>query len=538
MIKVPAPDSEPVRTYAPESRERETLQAAVAQLKQQPCHIPMIIGGQAFHSEHRSPIHCPHDHQLQLGHYNCAEARHADTAIKAALDARAGWQALPWRCRAAVFLKAAELAAGPWRDRLNAATILGQSKTVHQAEIDSACELVDFFRFNVYFAEQIYAQQPMSAGVAWNYQEYRPLDGFIFAATPFNFTAIAANLPTAPALMGNTVIWKPSERAVLSSYLVMELLIEAGLPAGVVNFLPTDNPGEVGSAILADASLAGIHFTGSTRTFNYLWREIANNLEHYRNYPRLVGETGGKDFVFAHPSAAVQPLVTALIRGAFEYQGQKCSAASRGYIPQSLWDVVINGLGNQLEGLRVGPACDFNNFMSAVIDRRAYEQISGYIEFARGDADYTILYGGEYSDDKGYFIRPTVIATRNPSARLMTEEIFGPVLTLYCYEDDAMEQVLRELDEATPYALTGAVFARDRAAIELISQRLNQSAGNFYINDKPTGAVVGQQPFGGGRKSGTNDKAGSTLNLLRWVSVRTVKENFVPDTDYRYPHMG
>ena len=538
MIKVPEPCNEPVRPYSPGSKERERLQTAIAQLKEQKCRVPIVIGGRAVRSGETASIRCPHDHSLQLGDYDSAGSEHAEAAIRAALDARAGWGAMPWRSRAAVFLKAAALAAGPWRDRLNAATVLGQSKTPHQAEIDAACELVDFFRFNVFFAEQLHAQQPLSSGVSWNYQEYRPLDGFVFAVTPFNFTAIAANLPTAPALMGNTVIWKPSERSVLSSHVVMELLIEAGLPGGVINFLPSAKPGEVGSSVLADPNLAGIHFTGSTQTFNHLWREVANHLERYRNYPRLVGETGGKDFVFAHPSAAVEPLVTALVRGAFEYQGQKCSAASRGYIPGSLWEDVVNGLERRLDELPVGPPCDFRNFMGAVIDRRAYEQITGRIEAAKSDPDYRILLGGDYHDDAGYFIQPTVIATRNPAARLLTEELFGPVLTLYRYEDECLEQALSDLDEGTPYALTGAVFARDRAAIEHLSGRLRQSAGNFYINDKPTGAVVGQQPFGGARKSGTNDKAGSTLNLLRWVSVRTVKENFVPDTECRYPHMG
>ena len=538
MLKVPKPENEVVRTYAQGSGERENLRSAINKQKSEKYNVPLLIGNKVVHTEKNIPIHCPHDHSLGLGQFSCATASHAKEAIASALDARQSWQSLSWQSRAAVFLKAAALAAGPWRDRLNAATILGQSKTVHQAEIDSACELVDFFRYNVYFAEQLYAQQPVSSGVIWNYQELRPLDGFVFAVTPFNFTAIAANLPTAPALMGNTVVWKPSERAVLSSYVVMELLIEAGLPAGVINFLPTDNPVDVGNTIVSNTHLAGIHFTGSTNTFYKLWRGVADNLESYRNYPRLVGETGGKDFVFAHSSAELQPLVTALVRGAFEYQGQKCSAASRAYIPESLWQPVVDGLGIVLKNVAIGPACDFKNFMSAVIDKRAFEEISTYIEFARNNSEHDILFGGEYSDDEGYFVKPTVIVSRNPGSRLMTEEIFGPVLTLYCYQDEDLDQVLDQVDESTPFALTGAVFAQDRAAIDYIGDKLRQSAGNFYINDKPTGAVVGQQPFGGGRKSGTNDKAGSQQNLTRWVSPRTVKENFVSDRSIEYPHMA
>jgi len=536
-IKTPIPVNEPVRDYRQGSAERSSVKAAIESLQVQPVQVPLHIGGEDRQTDKRVDIHCPHDHDLILGTYSSATSSDAAAAVDAAQQAQRHWQALPWQERVAVFLRAADLAAGPWRDILNASTMLGQGKSVYQAEIDAACELVDFLRFNCYFAEQIYAQQPISSPGVWNRLEYRPLDGFVFAVTPFNFTAIAANLPTAPALMGNTVVWKPSERSVLSSHLVMRLLIEAGLPAGVVNFLPTDDPAPVGDAILSDENLAGVHFTGSTATFQAIWQKVSDNIARYRSYPRLVGETGGKDFVFAHPSADLAALATGLIRGAFEFQGQKCSAASRAYIPASMWDGLTADLKKQLADLPMGPPTDFRNFVGAVIDRRAFDKIASYIDFAADDPDHEILAGGECDDTKGFFIQPTIVVSRDSRSRLMTEEIFGPVLTLYRYEDESIETVLDDLDGASVYALTGAVFARDRIAIAHISDRLRHSAGNFYVNDKPTGAVVGQQPFGGGRKSGTNDKAGSALNLLRWCSARTIKETFASPTNYAYPFM-
>jgi len=493
--KLPIPVNEPVKNYAPGSVERASILAAIKYAREHPVDVPLVIGGEAVYTAEKIEILCPHDHSQKLGVYSSATAEHARDAIAAAMQARASWQDLPWQARVSIFLKAAGLAAGPWRQRLNAATVLGQGKTVQQAEIDSACELVDFLRFNAGFARQIYSEQPLSCAEAWNQVEYRPLDGFVFAVTPFNFTAIAANLPTAAALMGNTVVWKPSERSVLSAHVVMELLIEAGLPEGVINFLPTADPVAVGEIILNDEHMAGIHFTGSTATFQMLWRKVAANIGHYRSYPRLVGETGGKDFVFAHSSAATPALVTGLIRGAFEFQGQKCSAASRAYIPASLWDKVTTGLKQQVAGLPVGPPTDLQNFTGAVIDRRAFDQIGAYIDFARQDPGHEILVGGECDDEKGFFIHPTVVIARDPRSKLMTEEIFGPVLTLYKYEDEALDSVLDEVDRACDYALTGAVFARDRTIINYIANRLRYSAGNFYINDKPTGAVVGQQPL-------------------------------------------
>lgn len=533
----PDPVNEPVRDYRPGSPERVSIKAALEAAQAQPVQVPLVIGGEAYHTDQQTDIHCPHDHSLILGTYSSADASHAAAAVDAALQAQYEWQRLPWQQRIAIFLKAADLAAGPWRDALNTATMLGQGKTVYQAEIDSACELIDFLRFNCRFAEQIYAEQPLSGPGVWNRLEYRSLDGFVFAVTPFNFTAIAGNLPTAPALMGNTVIWKPSGRSVLSAHVIMSLLIEAGLPAGVINFLPTNHSAPVGDALCDDPNLAGIHFTGSTAIFQSIWKRVADNISRYRSYPRLVGETGGKDFVFAHPSADPAALVTGLIRGAFEYQGQKCSAASRAYIPASLWDEITADLKQQLADLAVGPPTDFRNFVGAVIDRRAFDDIRSYIEIAINEPGYEILAGGECDDTKGFFIRPTIVISKDSRSRLMTEEIFGPVLTLYRYDDDAVDSALDDLDGASDYALTGAVFAQDRVAIEHIADKLRHSAGNFYINDKPTGAVVGQQPFGGGRKSGTNDKAGSAMNLLRWCSARTIKESFVSPTRYDYPFM-
>ncbi len=535
--KLPIPINEPVKDYAPGSSERAAILTAIKLASEQPVDVPLVIGGEAVYTAEKIKIKCPYDHAQSLGVYSSATADHARDAIAAALQARTSWQDMPWQARLAIFLKAADLAAGPWRQRLNAATVLGQCKTVQQAEIDSACELVDFLRFNVDFAHQIYSEQPLSSAEVWNQVEYRPLDGFVFAVTPFNFTAIAANLPTSAALMGNTVVWKPSKHSVLSAHVVMQLLIEAGLPDGVINFLPTADSAAVGEVILNDEHMAGIHFTGSTAIFQMMWRKIAENIDHYKSYPRLVGETGGKNFVIAHSSAAPQALITGLIRGAFEYQGQKCSAASRAYIPASLWHEITSELKQQVAGLLVGPPTDLQNFVGAVIDRNAYDEIKGYIDFARHDRGHEILTGGECDDDKGFFIRPTVVIASDPRSKLMTEEIFGPVLTLYKYEDEALDSILDEIDQACDYALTGAVFARDRTVINYIANRLRHSAGNFYINDKPTGAVVGQQPFGGGRKSGTNDKAGSALNLTRWCSARTIKETMVSATDYRYAYM-
>ena len=443
---------------------------------------------------------------------------------------------MPWEARAAIFLKAADLLAGPWRPVLNAATMLGQSKTVHQAEIDAACELADFWRFNVHFAEQIYRQQPLSAPGAWNVMDYRPLEGFVFAVTPFNFTSIGGNLPTAPAILGNTVVWKPASSAVYAAHYIMQLLEAAGLPPGVINLVPGSGA-EVGDAALASPELAGVHFTGSTEVFQTMWATVGRNLRRYRAYPRLVGETGGKDFVFAHPSAEVPALVTALTRGAFEYQGQKCSAASRAFIPRSLWPEVEAGLRRQIASLRVGDPADFTTFMGAVIDAAAFKKIRGYLDWARSSPDAEILIGGGSDDSRGWFVEPTVILARTPEVRLLREEIFGPVLTVYVYDDAALDETLELCDRGTPYALTGAIFARDRAAIVHMTRALTHAAGNFYINDKPTGAVVGQQPFGGARASGTNDKAGSVLNLLRWVSPRAIKETFVPPEDFAYPSM-
>jgi 1-pyrroline-5-carboxylate dehydrogenase len=478
----------------------------------------------------------PHDHRHVLATWHKAGPTQVNQAIEAARAAHRAWSRMAWPDRAAIFLKAADLLAGPWRPVLNAATMLGQSKTAHQAEIDAACELVDFWRFNVHFAEEIYRQQPRSTPGVWNRLEQRPLEGFVFAVTPFNFTAIGGNLPAAPAIMGNTVVWKPASTAIVAAHYIMEVLEAAGLPPGVINMVP--GPGaEVGDVALASPELAGIHFTGSTGTFQAMWETVGRNIRRYRSYPRLVGETGGKDFVFAHPSADVSALATALTRGAFEYQGQKCSAASRAYIAASLWPAVEKALRTQVAQIRMGDVRDFTNFMGAVIDRTAFTSIKGYLDWARQSPDCELLIGGGADDGKGWFVEPTVILARKPDVRVMCEEIFGPVLTVYVYPDRELDETLALCDRGSPYALTGSIFARDRAAIARMTEALTYAAGNFYINDKPTGAVVGQQPFGGARASGTNDKAGSVLNLLRWVSPRTIKETFVPPTDFRYPFM-
>jgi len=479
----------------------------------------------------------PHQHSHRLARFHKAGVKEIQAAIDTSLAARADWCAMPWEARAAIFLKAADLLTGPYRDEINAATMLAQSKTVYQAEIDSACELADFWRYNVHFMEQIYREQPQSARGTWNTMDHRPLEGFVYAITPFNFTAIAGNLPTAPAMLGNVAIWKPAESAVYSAEVIVRILMAAGLPPGVITCVPGDARA-ISEQALAHPDLAGIHFTGSTGVFQTLWRLVGENIDRYRSYPRLVGETGGKDFVFAHPSADIDALVVALVRGAFEYQGQKCSAASRAFIPASLWPHVGERLEAQLAEIRMGSPLDFRNFMAAVIDAKAYEKITSYIEFSRHAPQHELLFGGDASDEEGYFIRPTVVAVTDPRAKLMCEEIFGPVLALHRYPDTHLDAALDACDTASPYALTGAIFCRDRAEIVRMSERLRFAAGNLYINDKPTGAVVSQQPFGGARASGTNDKAGSILNLLRWVSPRAIKENFIPPKDFRYPHMG
>ncbi len=536
IFSVPSPRNEPVLGYAPGSAERRALSAQLDKMSSEVVEITPRIGGAKVATGETAETVMPHDHRRVLAVWHKARAKDVARAIDAALVAHRDWSRMDWHDRAAIFLKAADLLAGPARMVLNAATMLGQSKTVHQAEIDAACELIDFWRFNVAYAEEIYRQQPQSSPGCWNRLEQRPLEGFVLAVTPFNFTSIAGNLPTAPALMGNTVVWKPASSAVYAAHVIMEILESAGLPPGVVNMVPGDGA-EVGEAALASADLAGIHFTGSTATFQGMWEAVGKNIRRYRGYPRVVGETGGKDFVLAHASADVAALVTALTRGAFEYQGQKCSAASRAFVPVSLWPETKKRLLEQIGEIRVGDVADFRNFMGAVIDRNAFGSIKGYIDFARTSPDAEILAGGGCDDATGYFVEPTVVLAKRPDLTLMREEIFGPVLTVYVYEDHDLDEALALCDRGSPYALTGAIFARDRAAIVRLTGALTHAAGNFYINDKPTGAVVGQQPFGGARASGTNDKAGSALNLLRWVSPRTIKETFVPPTDFAYPFM-
>jgi len=537
IFSVPVPRNEPVLAYTPGSPERSALRAELDRMASGIIEITPRIGGRRITTDRTAEAVVPHDHRHVLAVWHKAGAQEVERAIDAAGAAHREWSRLAWQDRAAIFLRAADLLAGPYRMTLNAATMLGQSKTAHQAEIDAACELIDFWRFNVAWAEEIYRQQPLSSPGSWNRLEHRALEGFVFAVTPFNFTSIGGNLPTAPAIMGNTVVWKPASSALYSAHVIMEILEAAGLPPGVVNMVPGAGA-EVGDAALASAALAGIHFTGSTATFQGMWETVGRNVRRYRSYPRIVGETGGKDFVFAHASADVPALATALTRGAFEFQGQKCSAASRAFVPASLWPAVQERLLAQVAEIRVGDPADFTNFMGAVIDRSAFASIKGYIDFARQSPDAVILAGGGCDDGKGYFIEPTVVLAKRPDLKLMREEIFGPVLTVWVYEDRDLDTALEICDRGSPYALTGAVFARDRAAIVRISEALRYAAGNFYINDKPTGAVVGQQPFGGARASGTNDKAGSVLNLLRWVSPRAIKETFVPPTDFRYPFMA
>ena len=531
---VPRPVNEPVLNYAPDSPERAALQSAIRSMLDEPIEIPAIIGGEEVFTGKTTDVTCPHDHGQVLAKLHLCGAEEVDRAAEAATAAWHEWSEMPWESRAGIFLRAADLLAGPWRQKLNAATVLGQSKTAIQAEIDSACEMIDFFRFNVGFAEELHGQQPDSSPGIWNYTDYRPLEGFIFAVTPFNFTAIGGNLPTAPAMMGNTVLWKPATTAALSNYWTMRLLEKAGLPPGVINFVP-GHGADVGDPALERPDLAGIHFTGSTRVFQLMWRTIGNNIARYAGYPRIVGETGGKDFVFAHPSADIDGLATSLLRGAFEYQGQKCSAASRAYIPDSLWPQVAEKLRADIAQVKMGSPTDFSNFMAAVIDDASFRNISGYLDEAR-NGGYEVIAGGAADSSTGYFVEPTLVRSDDPKAKLMQEEIFGPVLTVYVYPEAKLDETLTLCDTTSPYALTGAIFADDRAAVVEMSRRLRHAAGNFYINDKPTGAVVGQQPFGGGRASGTNDKAGSAMNLLRWTSVRSVKETFVTPTDFRYPH--
>lgn len=537
FFTVPHPKNEPVYTYAPGSPERARLKEAIEAARSRQADIPMYIGGTEVRTGNTRALRPPHDHQHILGYYHYGDKGHVDQAIAAALAARHMWSSLSWEHRASIFLKAAELLAGPYRYKINAATMLGQSKNVFQAEIDSACELIDFLRFNTYFMAEIYKEQPESSPGIWNRMEYRPLEGFVFAVTPFNFTAIAGNLPTAPAMMGNTVVWKPAETQIYAAHIIMEVLREAGLPDGVINLIYVNGP-EAGEVVFSHPEFAGLHFTGSTAVFQHMWKTIGNNIHRYRSYPRIVGETGGKDFIVVHHSANAREVATAIIRGAFEYQGQKCSAASRCYVPSVLWPEIKQHVLTDLQSIKMGGVEDFDNFINAVIDEKAFDKITGYIEAARQNPVNTIIAGGRYDKSKGYFIEPTIIETKDPQSVTMCEEIFGPVLTVYVYHPDNFEDTLKLVDQTSPYGLTGSIFARDRYAIELATRRLTHAAGNFYINDKPTGAVVGQQPFGGSRGSGTNDKAGAKANLLRWVSMRSIKETFVPPKDYRYPFMA
>jgi len=536
IFNVPPPKNEPILSFGPGSKEKKQLKSQLAEMKNQQIEIPVIVGGKEIKTGKMADCRCPHNHAHLLGQYHKVGEKEVQMAIEAALKAKPSWAAMPWEARAAIFLKAADLLAGPYRAILNAANMLNASKTVYQAEIDSACELIDFYRFNPYYMQEVYKQQPGSSAGCWNYVEQRPLEGFIFAVTPFNFASIAGNLPTAPAMMGNVCLWKPASSTVYIAYYIMRLLKEAGLPDGVINLVP--GPGSsVGNPVMASPHLAGVHFTGSTSVFHGMWKTIGENISSYRTYPRIVGETGGKDFVFVHKSADAEALAVALVRGAFEYQGQKCSAASRAYIPKSLWPDVKKRLVNKVGEIKMGDPEDFTNFMCAVIDKAAFETITGYIDYAKNSSEAEFITGGTYDGSKGYFIHPTIILTTHPKFKTMEEEIFGPVLTIYVYPDADYEKTLHLCDETSPYALTGSIFAQDRAAILLAGDILRNAAGNFYINDKPTGAVVGQQPFGGSRASGTNDKAGSMINLQRWVSPRTIKENFVPPVDFRYPHM-
>jgi 1-pyrroline-5-carboxylate dehydrogenase len=536
IVQVPDPVNEPVLGYAPGSPERARLKAALAEVEREVVEIPCVVGGQRVTTGKIREVVMPHRHKHVVARFHAAEPETAERAIRAALQARREWSAMPWEARAAVLLRAAELLAGPWRMKMNAATMHGQSKTCHQAEIDSACELIDFWRFNASYAQQLYQMQPKSSPGVWNMSELRPLEGFVFALTPFNFTAIGGNLPTAPALMGNTVVWKPAESQLLAAWRTFQILEEAGFPPGVINFIP--GLGHQHTNILLDhPEFAGMHFTGSTDVFNMMWKRVAENVGKYRGYPRLVGETGGKDFVLAHPSADPRAVATALVRGGFEYQGQKCSAASRAYVAQSVWKAMKDELVDTINSLKMGDVADFSNFMGAVIKKGAWDKHTAAIAEARETRGMAVVAGGQTDDREGWFVRPTLLTTEDPMVRHMKDEFFGPILTVHVYPDAAWDDTLRLVDRTSPYALTGAVFARDRAAIVEAMNSLRDAAGNFYINDKPTGAVVGQQPFGGARGSGTDDKAGSPLNLLRWVAARTIKETFVPPTNHRYPFL-
>ena len=537
LYKIPHAENERVLNYAPGTPERASVKKVLNEMMGKKIEIPVIIGGKEIYTGKTADVVCPHDHQHVLGTYHIAGDKEIRMAIDAALEAREEWASMPAEARAAIFKKMAVLLAKPYGDLINASTMLGQSKTIYQAEIDAACELIDFFNFNTYYMSEIYKNQPdYSPAGTWNQLEYRALEGFVFALTPFNFTSIAGNLPTAPAMMGNTVVWKPSRTQMFSAYYLMKLFKEAGLPDGVINFLPGSGQ-QIGDIVFNHPDFAGIHFTGSTEVFQHVWKTIGNNISNYKSYPRIVGETGGKDFIFAHKTADIDALAVAMLRGAFEFQGQKCSAASRVYMPDNIWDEVKEKYVAMVKTIKVGSPLDFTNFMTAVIDEAAFDKIAGYIDYAKDSKDAEIITGGGYDKSKGYFIEPTTIVTTDPKFKSMEEEVFGPVLTIYVYEADKFEETLKLCDETSPYALTGAIFAQDRKAVLIAKDKLANAAGNFYINDKPTGAVVGQQPFGGARASGTNDKAGSSMNLMRWVSVRTVKETFNPPKTYDYPFM-
>lgn len=537
IYKVPVPKNETVLGYAPGSKERADLKAALTEARSKKLDVPMYIGADEVRTDRKVNMAPPHDHKHSLGQFSLGDASHVEQAINAALGAKEAWANLAWEHRASIFLKAAELMAGPYRAKLNAATMLGQSKSAYQAEIDSACEIIDFLRFNVAYMAQIYSDQPDSSGGIWNRLEYRPLEGFVFALTPFNFTAIAGNLPTSAAMMGNTVVWKPANTQVYSANVLMQIFKEAGVPDGVINLVYVDGP-TAGEVIFSHPQFAGIHFTGSTGVFQNIWKTVGNNIHKYKSYPRIVGETGGKDFILAHKSSNAKALATAIVRGSFEYQGQKCSAASRAYIPDNLWADVKKYIVEDLKTVKMGGVEDFSNFFNAVIDEKSFDKIAQYIEQAKASPMVEILAGGGYNKSVGYFVEPTVLVTSDPMYTTMCEEIFGPVMTIYVYQAERFEETLELVDKTSVYALTGSIFSQDRYAIELAAKKLSNAAGNFYINDKPTGAVVGQQPFGGARASGTNDKAGSMLNLLRWVSPRTIKETFVPPVDYRYPFLS
>lgn len=537
FFNVPKAVNEPVKSYAPNSPEKKAVLEAYKKMWNEKIEVPNYIGNQEIKTGNTENMSAPHDHKHIVGTFHLAEKKHVEQAITAALDAKENWANLAWEQRAAIFLKAAELVAGPYRARINAATMIAQSKTIYQAEIDASCEYIDFLRFNVEFMTQIYADQPKSDSSVWNRLEYRPLEGFVYAITPFNFTAIAGNLPASAALMGNTVVWKPAATQVFSAYILMQIFKEAGLPDGVINMVNGDAE-MISDVVLNDRNLAGVHFTGSTGVFNSIWGKIGTNIGNYKTYPRIVGETGGKDFIVAHPTANVKQVVTGISRGAFEFQGQKCSAASRAYLPQSMWAEAKDLLIKDVKSMKMGSPEDFSNFLTAVISEKSFDKLAKFIDQAKADKDAEIIVGGGYDKSKGYFIEPTVIVTTNPKYATMETELFGPVMTIYVYEDAKWSETLKLVDETSPYALTGAVFSGDRYAIAEATEALKNAAGNFYINDKPTGAVVGMQPFGGARASGTNDKAGSALNLLRWASPRTIKETFVTPEDYRYPFLG